>query len=136
MPYQKYPWKEDGSRWVNNSFSPVKADLSDNPFEGFSYAVIALGFSILIHSFFINKFKLSIVRVPTDLACIATICQSLCLLQCVTSCTPIESVVYVNILANAFFSAIVQGILYINVNIFVTTPYVIFTHVIHICIYP
>jgi hypothetical protein len=60
---------------------------------------------------------MSIVRVTTDVACIATICQSVSLLQCSKSCTPIESVVWVNLFSNAIFSAVVQGILielYIN----------------------
>lgn len=97
--------------WVHNSFSPENADLQGKEFIYFSYFVIVLGFAILCHSFIINKYKMSIVRVTTDVACIATICQSFSLLQCSKSCTPIESVVWVNILSNAIFSAVVQGIL-------------------------
>ena len=106
------PWTNvvypNGS-WVDYSFSPENADLTGDLFIDVSYFVIVLGFMILVHSFVINKFGCSIVRVCTDAACICTICQIFCLLQCATSCTYIESVVWVNILANASFSAVVQG---------------------------
>lgn len=95
--------------WVDNSSSPENADLTGPLFIDFAYFVVALGFAILIHSFTINKFNYSIVRTCTDVACISTICQTFCLLQCAVSCTTIESVVWVNILANATFSAIVQA---------------------------
>lgn len=95
--------------WVDYSSSPANADLVGELFISVAYFVIILGFLILIHSFCINKFTLSIVRICTDASCIATIGQHFCLLECAVSCTPIKSVVYVNILANAFFSAIVQA---------------------------
>ena len=95
--------------WVDYSFSPEHADLSGDLFVNIAYLTIALGIVILLHSFCINKFRYSIVRICTDAACIATVCQTVCLLQCATGCTTIESVVYVNILANAFFSAVTQA---------------------------
>jgi hypothetical protein len=106
------PWTQityaNGS-WVENSSSPENADLTGDLFVSFAYFVIGLGFFILVHSFIINKFHFSIVRTCTDAACVSTICQTFCLLQCAVKCTPIQSVVWVNILANASFSAIVQG---------------------------
>jgi hypothetical protein len=60
--FDQEQWKDitykNGS-WVDNSFSQANVALSGDVFVGFSYFVIALGFSILIHSFNINKYKLS-----------------------------------------------------------------------------
>lgn len=95
--------------WVDYSFSPANADLTGDLFVSVSYFVIALGFMILIHSFIINKFSWSIVRICTDAACITTIGQMFCLLECAVTCSTIESVVFVNLLANGFFSAVVQA---------------------------
>lgn len=44
-----------------------------------------------------------------DIACISTMIQTFAILQCVTTCTTIESVVWINIISNGIFSAIVQG---------------------------
>ena len=95
--------------WVGNSFSPEHADLTGDLFIDFAYFTIATGVAILLHSFCINKFRYSIVRICTDAACIATVCQTVCLLQCAAGCNLIESVVYVNILANAAFSSVTQA---------------------------
>lgn len=95
--------------WVENSFTFENAALTGGDFIIVAYFIIAFFFAVLIHSFMINRLKYPIVRIATDIACISLIIQTFALLQCSSHCTQIQSVVWVNIIANGIFSAIVQG---------------------------
>lgn len=57
----------------------------------------------------INKYNFPIVRIATDVACITTIVSTFAFLQCSSACTQIETVVWINIIANGITVPIQQA---------------------------
>jgi len=97
--------------WIYNSFSAADAVPTGNEFLYLAYFVLAMSFGILIHSFYLNRWKMTTIRVCTDAACVCTIVQFFLLFQCASGkpCGQYKTAILVDVLANGFFSAIVQA---------------------------
>ena len=97
--------------WIYNSFSAAAAVPTGNEFLDLAYFVLAMSFAILIHSFYLNRFKMTTIRVCTDAACVCTIVQFFLLFQCASGkpCGQYKTAILVDVLANGAFSAVVQG---------------------------
>ena len=97
--------------WIDNSFSAINAVPTGDSFLYLAYFVLAMSFAILIHSFYLNHFRSTTIRICTDTACVCTIIQFFLLFQCASGkpCGHYKTAILVDVLANGFFSAIVQG---------------------------
>ena len=97
--------------WIYNSFSAADAVPVGNEFLYLAYFVIAMSFGILIHSFYLNRFRFTTIRNCTDASCVCTIIQFFLLFQCASGkpCGQYKTAILVDVLANGAFSAVVQG---------------------------
>ena len=97
--------------WIYNSFSAADAVPTGDSFLYLAYFVLAMSFAILIHSFYLNRFKWTTIRVTTDIACVCTIIQFFLLFQCASGkpCGQYKTSIVIDLLANGIFSGVVQG---------------------------
>ena len=97
--------------WIYNSFSAADAVPTGDSFLYLAYFVLAMSFGILIHSFYLNRFKMTTIRICTDAACVCTIVQFFLLFQCASGkpCGQYKTAILVDVLANGAFSAVVQA---------------------------
>lgn len=73
------------------------------------YFSIALGFGMVIHSWYLNRWKWTMVRIVSELASLSLAGAAICFLQCIDSSCPVfdQAVIY-NAVANCVFGLIAQ----------------------------
>jgi len=99
-----YPY----GNWIDNSLGPEIVDIGTVDFVRLNYAVIALSSFILIHSFYLHRFKWSIVRICNDVAAVSVLAMCLLYLQCINTCSVFQSAMIIDFGVNAIFSCLVQ----------------------------
>ena len=73
------------------------------------YFCIAFGFALILHSWYINRFKWNMVRIVTELACLSCSSLAILFLQCLDySCSDLKRAILYNAVGNCFFGLISQ----------------------------
>ena len=92
--------------WAENS--PVIS--FPGPTNFVFYIAVTWGICVLCHSFYINRFKVSIVRCTTDIAALGLVLEAVCFLSCIwkTNCTLLSTEIAYSAIANSFFGALIQ----------------------------
>lgn len=85
--------------WIDNSLGPI--DVATDDYVRLNYAVIGLSSFILVHSFYLHRFKRSSVRICNDIAASSTLTICLLNLQCINLCSVFDNAMIINIGVNA-----------------------------------
>jgi len=73
------------------------------------YIAIAVGGTVLVHSFYLHKLQWKLVRITNDVAAAALVFQSVCFLNCsVNMCSLKSQAIVNNFFANAIFGGCIQ----------------------------
>lgn len=95
--------------WIDNSFGHGIVDVWTDDFVILNYVVIAATSMILLHSFYINRLKVSSVRVCNDLLAASALAISSFYSRCSIGCSQFENAMMIDLALNAIFVSIFQA---------------------------